>query len=186
MLLILCPAVLNINMKTFPILTTEKLTMRQLSENDVQEIFFLRSDTMVNKYLGRQLSKTREDALTFINQIKSSSRSYWAIEQKGNEKLVGTICLFDILREQKKCEIGYELLTQYQGKGIMLEAANKIIEYSIQILGVRTIDAYTHAGNQSSINLLKRLNFMSTHIVDNTKSNLILFRLDILESVNNI
>jgi len=90
------------NMKTFPFRTTERLTLRQLSENDVHEIFLLRSDAMINKYLGRQLSKTLEDALIFINQIKSSSLSYWAIELKGSEKLIGTICLFDISREQKK------------------------------------------------------------------------------------
>jgi ribosomal-protein-alanine N-acetyltransferase len=164
------------NMKTFPILTTERLMLRQLSENDVHEIYLLRSDTMVNTYLGRQLSKTLEDALTFIDQIKSSSLSYWAIELKGSEKLIGTICLFDILREQKKCEIGYELLTEYQGKGIMQEAAKKIIEYSTQILGLRTINAYTHAGNLNSINLLKKLNFISTNIDDNMKSNLILYQ----------
>jgi len=167
------------NMKTFPFRTTERLTLRQLSENDVHEIFLLRSDAMINKYLGRQLSKTLEDALIFINQIKSSSLSYWAIELKGSEKLVGTICLFDISREQKKCEIGYELLPEYQGKGIMQEAANEIIEYLIQTLGLITIDAYTHAGNLNSINLLKKLNFISRDLDDNIKSNLILYQLHI-------
>jgi [ribosomal protein S5]-alanine N-acetyltransferase len=167
------------NLKTFPILTTERLILRQLSESDVQEIFLLRSDTLINKYLDRQPSKTLEDAFEFIEKIKNNSLSYWAIAQKENEKLVGTICLFDISEEQKKCEIGYELLSEYQGKGIMREAAKKVIEYSIQTLGFKTIDAYTHKDNQSSTNLLKELKFESTDSVDETNSNLILFRLQI-------
>ncbi|QRM89269.1 GNAT family N-acetyltransferase [Lacinutrix sp. WUR7] len=169
----------NRNLKTFPILSTERLTLRQLSDSDVQEIFILRSDTLINKYLGRQPSKTLEDASKFIEKIKNNSLSYWAIAQKGNEKLMGTICLFDVSEEQKKCEIGYELLTEYQGKGIMREAAKKIIEYSIQTLGLKTIDAYTHKDNQSSTNLLKELKFKIADSIDITNSNLILFRLNI-------
>jgi len=167
------------NLKTFPILTTERLTLRQLSDNDVQEIFILRSDALINKYLDRNPSKTLEDALEFIKKIKNNSLSYWAIQQKGNKKLVGTICLFDISAELKKCEIGYELLTEYQGKGIMRETVKKIIEYSTQTLGLKTIDAYTHKDNQSSTNLLKELKFKSTDRIDETNSNLILFRLNI-------
>ncbi|WP_452231369.1 GNAT family N-acetyltransferase [Lacinutrix sp. MEBiC02595] len=169
----------NTNLKTFPILSTERLTLRQLSDSDVQEIFILRSDTLINKYLGRQPSKTLEEASKFIEKIKNNSLSYWAITQKGNEKLMGTICLFDVSEEQKKCEIGFELLTEYQGKGIMREAGKKIIEYSIQTLGRKTIDAYTHKDNQSSTNLLKALKFKIGDSVDKTNSNLILFRLNI-------
>lgn len=153
------------------------MTLRQLSNADVQEIYLLRSDTLINKYLDRPPCKTLEDALEFIEKIKNNSLSYWAISQNGNEKLVGTICLFDVSEKLKKCEIGYELLTEYQGKGIMREAAKKIIEYSIQTLGIKTIDAYTHKNNQSSTNLLKELKFKGTDRVDETNSKLILFRL---------
>ena len=165
------------NLKTFPILTTDRLTLRQLSDSDVQEIFLLRSDTLTNKYLDRQPSKTLEDALEFIEKIKNNSLSYWAIAQKGNEKLAGIVCLFDISEELKKCEIGYELLTEYQGKGIMREAVKRVIEYSIHTLGLNTIDAYTHKDNQSSTNLLKELKFISTDSVEEKNSDLILFQL---------
>jgi ribosomal-protein-alanine N-acetyltransferase len=171
------------NFKSFPILTTERLTLRQLLHSDVQEIFILRSDTLINKYLDRQPSKTLEDALQFIKMVKHNSLFYWAIAQKGNKKLVGTICLFDVTEVQKRCEIGYELLTEYQGKGIMREAAKKIIEYSIQTLGLKTIDAYTHKDNQSSTNLLKDLKFSTMDCIDEKNPDLILFRLSI-ESLN--
>ncbi|MCB0707468.1 MAG: GNAT family N-acetyltransferase [Saprospiraceae bacterium] len=167
------------NLKTFPILTTERLTLRQLSDSDVQEVFLLRSDALINKYLDRQPSKTLEDALKFIEQVKDNSLSYWAITQKGNEKLVGTICLYDVSEELKKCEIGYELLSEHQGKGIMREAAKEVIAYSVQTLGLKTIDAYTHKDNQSSTNLLKALKFNPTARIDEPNSHLILFRLTI-------
>lgn len=165
-------------MKSFPTLTTKRLILRQLSDSDVQEIYLLRSDTLINKYLDRKACKSLEDALEFIQKIKKNSRYYWAIEQKGIDKLVGTICLFEVSEEQKKCEIGYELLTNYQGKGIMREAAKKIIEYSIHTLGIKTIDAYSHEDNRSSANLLKELNFKTVNS-DEANSKLIFFRLNI-------
>lgn len=166
-------------MKSFPTLTTERLTLRQLSESDVPELFLLRSNPLVNKYLDRQPCKTLEDASEFIENIKKNRSFYWAIEQNGNEKLVGTICLFGVSEALKNCEIGYELLPEYQGTGIMREATKKIIEYASQTLELKTIEAYTHKDNQSSTNLLKDLKFKRTDSVDATNSNLILFRLTI-------
>ena len=172
---------LNRNLSGFPTLTTERLALRQLLESDAQEIYLLRSDAIINRYLDRQPSKTLEDALNFIRKINENTRNsevpYWAITQKNNEKLIGTICLFDFSEELKRCEIGYELLTHYQGQGIMNEAVKKVIEYSVQVLGLKTIDACTHKGNQSSIKLLQKFNFEKTEIVDAANANLILFRL---------
>ncbi len=129
---------LNKILSTFPTLTTERLTLRQPLESDAQAIFLLRSDTMVNKYLDRPPSETVEDALSFIRKVnenfKNNSGLYWAITQTNDEKLIGTICLFDFSEELKKCEIGYELLPDYQGQGLMNEALKKVIEFTFQTL----------------------------------------------------
>jgi ribosomal-protein-alanine N-acetyltransferase len=172
----------NINMnesKAFPISVTERLILRQLSDKDVQEVFLLRSDKFINKYLDRQPCTTIEDAFEFIEKIKNNSLTYWAITQKGDDKLVGTICLFNVSEELKTCEIGYELLAEYQGKGIMKEAANEVIKFAAQTLEIETIDAYTHQDNESSNNLLKALKFISANTVDDVNTNLILFQLSI-------
>ena len=64
----------NINFTPFPILTTERLTLRQLSIDDRQKIFALRSDKEINKYLDTQVSKTVEDAINFNNTINDNIR----------------------------------------------------------------------------------------------------------------
>ena len=168
---------LNRVLSTLPALITERLTLRQLLESDVEEIFLLRSDTTINKFLDRKPSETLEDALNFIRNIKKNELLYWAITQTHNGKLIGTICLFDFSEELNKCEIGYELLTGYQGQGIMTEATKKIIEFAINTLGLKTIDASTHKDNISSIKLLQRFDFEGTEIIDGTNPDLIVFRL---------
>ena len=147
----------------FPPLTTERLTLRQLSLNDDHAVFALRSDSNINQYLGRQPSRTVEDARKFIGNITEAVRKdesiYWAITLPGCQTFVGTICLFDFSGQPPKCEIGYELLTQFQGKGIMLEAASKAVEYAVQTVKVQTIEAYTHQHNRASTKLLEKLGF---------------------------
>jgi len=53
----------------FPVLKSERLTRRQLSINDDKEIFALRSDKQVNKYIDREPGHTIEDARKFIHKI---------------------------------------------------------------------------------------------------------------------
>jgi [ribosomal protein S5]-alanine N-acetyltransferase len=57
---------INRNFSSFPILSTERLTLRQLAINDDQEIFKLRYDKEINKYLNRESSISNEDARNFI------------------------------------------------------------------------------------------------------------------------
>ncbi|MBF4515960.1 GNAT family N-acetyltransferase [Flavobacterium sp. ANB] len=171
---------MNRNFQTFPILITERFTLRKISKSDSEEILQLRSDIEINKFLGRKPSKTLQDALNFINSIienESDELFYWAITKTGEDKLIGTICLFEFLVDLKKCEIGYELLTEYQNQGIMIEVAKKVLEYAINALRLKTIDAQTHKDNQSSTKLLLKLNFKKLDDVVENNPNLILFRL---------
>src|SRR3569832_1993497 len=94
----------------FPILKTERLTLRQLSGKDNKEIFTLRSDKQVNKYIDRNPCTTIEDARKFIHTIAEvvgqNKGIYWAITLTGNDHLVGTICLFNFSNENDRAEIG--------------------------------------------------------------------------------
>lgn len=161
------------NFSPFPILTTERLTLRQLSIDDQQDILALRSDPEINKYLGRQPSKTIEDAINFINKINENVEKnialYWAISVTGTKTFVGTICLFDFSDDENSCEIGYELMPKFQGQGLMKEATEVVIEYVFQTLKLNKIVAVTHCDNRNSTNLLTKFNFAKS--IENEKEN---------------
>ncbi|NUY79610.1 GNAT family N-acetyltransferase [Flavobacterium sp. MAH-1] len=171
---------MNKESKPFPILTSERLTLRQLSQTDAERILQLRSDPEINKFLDRKPSKTLQDASTFIQSIIENGGDglfYWAITRIGDEKLIGTICLFEFSNDGKKCEIGYELLTEYQGHGFMIEAAQKIIGFAGKTLGLKTVDTVTHKDNKSSTGLLLKLGFEELEDSDVGNRDLIVFRL---------
>ncbi len=179
---------LNRAFTPFPILTTERLTLRQPVINDEQEIFTLRSDSEINKYLDRQVSNTIDDARNFINKvnenINKNDSSYWAITLRDKNILVGTICLFSFSDENDKCEIGYELLTNFQGQGIMTEAVKKVIDYAFNTIKVQKIEAFLHRDNQNSIKLLKKFSFRDSNDPDKTDPDLVYYYLT--NSIGNI
>ena len=172
---------LNTSFTPFPILTTETLTLRQLVIADEQEIFILRSDSEINKYLDRQVSNTIDDARNFINKVNENINKndslYWAITLSDKNILVGTICLFGFSEENNKCEIGYELLTNFQGRGIMKEAAQKVIDYAFNTIQVQKIEAFIHRDNQNSIKLLEKLSFSNSNEPEKIAPELVCFHL---------
>jgi [ribosomal protein S5]-alanine N-acetyltransferase len=172
----------------FPILTTERLTLRQLLINDEEEIFTLRSDSEINKYLDRQLSNTIEDARNFINKVNENINKnvalYWAITLGDRNTFVGTICLYGFSDENDNCEIGYELLTNFQGQGIMKEAVEKVIDYAFNTIKVQKIEAFFHRDNQSSIKLLEKFSFKDSNEPDKTEPDLIYYHLT--NSIDNL
>jgi [ribosomal protein S5]-alanine N-acetyltransferase len=175
----------NSNFTPFPILTIGRLTLRQLSTDDQQNIFALRSDTEINKYLDREPSKTIEDAITFINKINDNVQKnnsiYWVIMLTKTKTFAGTICLFNFSKEKNSCEIGYELMTKFQNQGIMKEAAEKVIDYAFQTLQFQKIVAFTHYENQNSAKLLKKFNFLQSQETDKENAD---FNIFILSNIN--
>jgi RimJ/RimL family protein N-acetyltransferase len=170
------------NFTPFPNLTTNRLILRQLSENDSEEIFSLRTDKSVNKYLDRQIQRNSNEVIEFINNINKSiyenKSVYWAICLKDKNKFLGTICLFGFCEENMTAELGYELHPNFQKKGIMNESLNAVIEFSFSILKLDSIDASVHKNNDSSIKLLEKNNFvLELNRADEENINLVVYKL---------
>jgi ribosomal-protein-alanine N-acetyltransferase len=155
---------MNISFTPFPVLNTERLLLRKLSIDDANEIYFLRSDERVNKYIDRPRAESLEDAHNFINKtnhaIENNECIDWAITFNDDSKLIGSICLWNISIEENKAEVGYELLPDFQRKGIAQEAFPPIIDFGFKVMLLNKIEAYTHKENSSSIKLLEKFGFV--------------------------
>lgn len=154
----------NLSFSPFPILTTERLVLRQINESDVNEILFLRSDERVMRYIDKAPAETLDDAYEFIRKIadleEKADAVTWAICQKGDTKLIGTIVFWNIQKEHYRAEVGYNLHPDYWGKGIMQEALQVVLDYGFRVMKLHSIEANVNPGNAASIKLLERNNFV--------------------------
>ncbi|MBM4175404.1 MAG: GNAT family N-acetyltransferase [Ignavibacteria bacterium] len=160
------------NFSSFPELTSQRFCLRQVVREDDNEIFALRADKNIAKYLNRPRAQSVNDAREFIKKINSSisenELTYWGITRKGEDKLLGTICLWKISIEHSKAEIGFELLTTQQGKGIMQEVIPKVIEFGFKNLGLSILEAEVAFDNIKSIKLLEKFGFKPSKSLKNT------------------
>jgi [ribosomal protein S5]-alanine N-acetyltransferase len=147
----------------FPILYTKRLKLRQLEDTDHKEIFALRSNDEVNKFIFRAKATSIEEAAAFIKKINAgiaeNKNLYWAVCFNDSKKLIGAIGLWNFSEDRTVGEIGYELNPTYQKMGLMNEAVECVINYAFKEIRLTTIKAYTHKDNSSSSRLLEKNNF---------------------------
>jgi ribosomal-protein-alanine N-acetyltransferase len=154
---------LAINFTPFPELATARLRFRQLKPGDAGDIYKLRSDEKVNRFLTRNRCKNLEEAAAFVNKINrgisNNEAMYWAITFNNSDNLIGTICLWNFQPENYRAELGYELKPEYWGSGIMREALPGVIKYCFETLKLHSIAAETDPGNIQSVMLLEKNGF---------------------------
>lgn len=163
---------LTINFNPFPNLETERLSLRRVIKSDVNEIFALRSDKEIMKYIPRPLAKTTEDALEHIttidNTIDKNEGINWAITLKDNSKLIGIIGHYRIQPQNYRAEVGYILHPEYHGKGIIPEALKKVLEYGFKEMKLHTIEAVIDPDNIASEKVLLKSGFTKeAHFIEN-------------------
>jgi len=155
---------LSLHFTPFPTLTTNRFVLRELTQNDAKEIFELRTDAQVNKFLDRDMAKSIDDAKKFIHTIQTNvqtnSAILWAIAFNDRPGLLGTICYWNISTENDTAEIGYEMLPNFQGMGIMQEVFPEVIRYGFEKMKLRSIEAYTLSENERSTRLLEKNSFI--------------------------
>ncbi|MBD3582975.1 GNAT family N-acetyltransferase [Flavobacterium selenitireducens] len=155
---------LTYDFSLFPILETERLYLRKLSESDVVEVFEMRSDPANMKFIPRPLIQDHTEALAHIakinDQIEANQGINWAVTLKGNDKLVGIMGFYRTEFEHFRSEIGYMIHPDYHGQGIVSEAIKKLVEYAFSTMGLHSIVAVIDPDNVASEKVLQKNGFV--------------------------
>lgn len=155
---------LELNFTPFPTLTTNRLVLRQITIEDAPELFFMRTDERVMKYIERPRPKNIEDTITFINTISDLRNKNeiitWGIALKNEPKLIGTVVYLNFKKENYRTEFGYALHPDYWRKGIMDEVAKAVLDYGFNTLKLHSIEANINPENIASQKLLEKNGFV--------------------------
>ncbi|KAB8135732.1 GNAT family N-acetyltransferase [Gracilibacillus oryzae] len=155
--------------KRFPDLETERLTLRNVSNKDIDFIFQLFSNQKVCEYLyDEELYTERKEAIEFVewnSNPEEKGYNRWVLTAKNDHyRQIGT-CGYDYWdRTNNIAEIGYDLWHEYWGQGYMREALIVAIESGFNNMGLNRINAYVALENTKSIKLLERIGFTNEGI----------------------
>ncbi len=138
-------------------LTTQRLSLSKLSENDAVFIQKLVNSEGWLTFIGNRNINNQEAAITYIQKINASENFiYWTVKITETNEPIGIITYIkrDYLEHH---DIGFAFLSNFNGKGFAFEASKKVLEYLINNKNLKYILATTIPENNSSIHLLKKL-----------------------------
>ncbi|MDI1255240.1 MAG: GNAT family N-acetyltransferase [Flavobacterium sp.] len=163
---------LALNFTPFPILETERLLLRRLENSDLKNVYALRSNPKTMQYIPRPLATTENEALEHIKmineKIENNEGINWAVTLKENPDCIGIMGLYRIQKENYRSEIGYMILPEYNGKGIVTEAVARIVQYGFEILNLHSIEGVIDPDNIASARVLEKNGFIKeAHFKEN-------------------
>lgn len=155
----------------FPILSTPRIKLREITEVDADTIFDCFSQKEVIRYYGQEKFTTIQEALVLIDIFAENYRNQkgmrWGIERLDTGELIGTVGFNQWSQKHKRAEIGYELHPQHWGHSYASEAASAVMAYGFDNLQLVRIGAVVFLENKASQHVLEKLGFQKEGVLKN-------------------
>jgi ribosomal-protein-alanine N-acetyltransferase len=146
----------------FPTIKTSRLLLRQFNDNDLGKVFKGLSHPDTIKYYGvsYQTMEAAKAQLTFFSDLeKNGTGIWWAVCSLDNTVFYGACGLNNLSKQHKKAEIGFWLLPDFWGQGIMKEAITLVCQYGFETLDLHRIEAFVETENNNSKRILAKQHF---------------------------
>ncbi len=156
---------LTLNFKEFPVLTTDRLVLREHSMTDAPILFKMRTTEEVMRFIHRERPKTIQDIEIFITSFndgfKKGQHIAWVISLKENPtQMIGSIGYWRTDFPNYRAEMGYMLHPDYWRKGIISEALKATIDFGFQEIKLHSIFANVSPVNEASQQILLKHGFV--------------------------
>lgn len=146
----------------FPVIKSNRLLLRQFTGADIDNVFKGLSHPDVIKYYGVSYNtpEAAKAQMQFFSDLeKNETGFWWAICNPANTVFYGASGLNNLSKEHKKAEIGFWLLPEFWGQGIIAEAAALVCDFGFTQAGLHRIEALVETANNNSKKVLSKLNF---------------------------
>lgn len=147
----------------FPEFFLPSCTLRRIHRNDVQAIFSGLSNPQVIAHYGLSydsLEATDEQMRWYDALLEEHRGIWWGVTLPGRDELIGACGFNDWSHSDRSLDIGYWLMPEHWGRGLMQECLPTILRFALSSLGVHRIHADVEPENPASTRLLKRIGFV--------------------------
>jgi ribosomal-protein-alanine N-acetyltransferase len=149
-----------------PTITTQHLTLRPLTMNDINPLFRVFSEQDMLEYFPNpnppNLERMQEIIENQIQQWKEHGCGWWGVVPHGETEVAGWNGL-QYLPETNETEVGYMLSRKFWGKGYSTEGAHAGLEFGFKNLGLDQIVGLVHPENIASQRVLLKCGMSFTY-----------------------
>ena len=143
-------------------LETERLLLRQVTDDDVDELFALDNDPEVMRYLNGGKPVGRAEIVAQVQRMKGFYERYPAYGYwPAVEKATGTFLGWFLLRPKESdepghVELGYRLRRSAWGRGYATEGSRALLRKAFTELDVQRVYAHTMVINKGSRRVMEK------------------------------
>jgi ribosomal-protein-alanine N-acetyltransferase len=149
--------------KVCPSFDLGDVIIREKQETDAADFFIYYSKAEVNEFILCEIPQTIEQAkqelLYWRNCFYRNDGAYFAIADKKNNRMIGSIGITSYNSYQSRIELSYDLDSTYWRRGITTRAIARIVKYAFEDWQVNRIEASVSVSNIPSKNLLLKCGF---------------------------
>jgi ribosomal-protein-alanine N-acetyltransferase len=146
----------------FPTIHTESFILKQFTANDLENVFRGLSNPDVIKYYGisfNSLEETKEQLTWFADLEKHKTGIWWAIYSKDETTFYGAGGFNDLDKANQKAEIGFWLLPEHWGKGILKKVFPLLCNYGFTTLNLQRIEGFVETKNMNCKKAMAKTGF---------------------------
>jgi RimJ/RimL family protein N-acetyltransferase len=147
----------------FPQLETERLILREVTEEDTAMVYQFNADLEALRYVPRAPYTKNEQAVEKIQGFQKGFRDkkgiWWTYVLKETGHSLGYGGLFNIEAEGTKAEIGYGILKEHWGRGYVGEAVKEMSRFGFEDLQLHRIFGLVDPANTPSARILEKLGY---------------------------
>ena len=144
-----------------PELTTERLTLRKMLVADTSDMYEYASRPDVTTYLTWQPHPDRDytrEYLQYLGGRYNAGMFYdWAVIYEPDCKMIGTCGFTSFKCSSDSAEVGYVLNPEYWGRGIAVEALERVLAFGFEDMGLHRIEARFMDGNDRSRRVMEKV-----------------------------
>jgi ribosomal-protein-alanine N-acetyltransferase len=153
------------------ILETNRLLLRHLIMDDLEELFALYSDPEIRKYFPEGVlnyKDTKEELEWHMNgHPRHPELGLWATIHKETGKFIGRCGLLPwMIDDQLNVEIAYLIDKAYWGQGLATEAASGLLQYGFDHLKLTRLICLIDPGNIASQRVAEKIGMSLEKRVD--------------------
>lgn len=146
-------------------LQTPRLTLRSPRVEDAQALLAVFGDARAMRYVGDGRTRSLEELRTALARgiALESERGYnmFVVVRRTDEQVLGD-CGLSIWRPTGETEIGWRFAKEHWGHGYASEAAQEVLRFAADEVGIRRLISAIHPDNVASRRLAERLGFVVT------------------------
>lgn len=146
-----------------PVLHTTRFMLRPFQADDLELVFRGLSHPDIIKYYGvsyATLEETKAQMQFFRELEEQETGRWWAICSPDNAVFYGAAGLNGLHKVHRKAEIGFWLLPEHWGKGIIPEVVPAVCAYGFEHMHIHRIEAIVESENTNSRRVMDKLGFV--------------------------